>query len=501
MKRLPMPLLITTALLLLVGCTTVFEPSRARHQQTESFSATLAARAKIALQKPLSLDDCLRIAMTNNYAVRNAALNQELARLGKNVAFTAFLPHVAASVGYTARDYDNMSGMTSSGDYVLGAKRDSSAALSVAMPVFMPSTWFLYAAARHGYAAASVASFYTRQSIVLQTTVDYCNVLVQQDTIRALETQLSAAEKFADRLAGLAEEGYITPWERGQADMQTLARKTELDSARRQLAILNGKLLQGLGLPPHAPLRLSGDLGESHTPKGNLDDLVLQALATHPQLSLADRQVVMKEHAARQAFCDFLPTLSLNATHAWGGENFALDAIGWSTGFQGAWHLFTGLANLARYRAARVETQQSELERENTFLSVIVGVIAAEAQVHDATEAVALRQKMYDVYAAKYDDYAARANEGLKPISDALDARAEMDLAQVALVRSRYQAKVAIANLELAMGITLLPQDPPPPPTPATPPNKKIKPKPKAKPKPEKNTATIPAAPNKKKTK
>ena len=43
-------------------------------------------------------------------------------------------------------------------------------------------------------------------------------------------------------------------------------------------------------------------------------------------------------------------------------------------------------------------------------------------------------------------------------LSDALDARGVMDLAQVALVRSRYQERTALANLELAMGLTQIPE-------------------------------------------
>ena len=49
-------------------------------------------------------------------------------------------------------------------------------------------------------------------------------------------------------------------------------------------------------------------------------------------------------------------------------------------------------------------------------------------------------------------------DKGLIPLSDALDARAVMDLAQVALVHSRYQERIAVANLELAMGLTLVPE-------------------------------------------
>ena len=455
-RLLPAALLLS----LLAGCAP-FDPARARRGQTADFTAELDARAEAALAAPLSLDDCVRLAMTNNYAVRLADLDRELARLGRNASFGAFLPSVAATTGYTDRDYDNLLGRTSTGGYAIGPEDESATTLSVSLPVFLPSTWFLYAAARHGYAAARTAAFYTRQSVVLQTTVDYCNVLVQQDTVAALESQLEAATQFARRVEGLAGEGFAASWEQGQAGMQVLARQTELDAARRRLVLLRARLLRTLGLPPSAPVVLSGDTGEDRLPSGSLEDLVLLALERHPALAIADRRVVMEEHAVRQAFCAFLPTLSLNATHLWGGEDLTLDAIGWSTGFRGAWSVFSGFANLSRYRAARTGRRRTELERENTFLSVIVGVIAAEADFRDASAAVALRRKAYEVFSAKADDFAARAEEGLVPLSDALDARAEMDLAQVALVRSRYQAKVAAANLELALGTTLLPEGDP----------------------------------------
>ena len=81
------------------GCAR-FDPARARRDHTEAFTSNLAARVEAELTRPLSLDDCVRIALSNNYAVRKADLDRELYRIGKNVAFTAFLPNVAASAGY-----------------------------------------------------------------------------------------------------------------------------------------------------------------------------------------------------------------------------------------------------------------------------------------------------------------------------------------------------------------------------------------------------------------
>ena len=429
------------------GCRS-FDPARVRREQTDAFTTNLAARAAADLARPLSLDDCIGLAMSNNYAVRKADLDRELYRIGKNVAFTAFLPNVAASAGYNSYEKE----MPQQHE-----KRFGTADLTASMPIFMPSTWFLYAAARQGYAAAGVAAHYVRQGIVLQTSVAYFNVLVQQDTVAALETQLEAARQTAARVAGLADEGLVAQWEGDQARLAAELRETELNRARRQLAVLRGELLQGLGLAPTAAVELSGETGENAMPAGTLDDLVLKALEIHPELALADRQVVIQDHQVRQAFCNFLPTISLFSTGSWTGNELAAHAENWVTGFHGTWLLFDGLANVARYKAAKVERRQTELERENTFLSVMVGVVAAEAAARDAGEGARVRQRAYDVAAAKWADYDAQAREGLRPLSDALDARAAMDLAQVAVVQSRYQERIAVANLELAMGLTLVP--------------------------------------------
>ena len=307
------------------GCRS-FEPARTRREQTGSFTSNLAVLAATELAKPLSLDDCIRIAMTNNYAVRKADLDRELYRIGKNVAFTAFLPNVAASAGYNSYAKEPQ----------MSEKKFGTANLDVSMPIFMPSTWFLYAAARHGYAAAGVAAHYVRQGIVLQTSVNYYNVLVQQDTIAALETQLKAARETADRVSGLAEEGLVTKWEGEQAVFAAELRETELNRARRQLAVLRGELLQGLGLSPGAPLALSGETGEKSMPEGTVEDLVLKALEIHPELAIADRQVVIQDHQVRQAFCSFLPTISLFSNGSWTGNDLATHAENWVTGFSGA---------------------------------------------------------------------------------------------------------------------------------------------------------------------
>lgn len=435
-------------LLLGAGCAH-FDAARARREQTDAFTRDLARLAAGELGRPLSLDDCIRIALRHNYDVRQADLRKELARIGKNVAFTAFLPNVAATAGYTSYT-DQPNPMTE--------KRFSDGSLNIGLPILMPSTWFLYQAAQHGFASAEVAAMYVRQGIVVQTTQAYFDVLVRRDTVAALETQAAAARATAARMAGLAREGFFAEWEADQARYLAEAREVELHSARRQLGLARGTLLVKMGLSPAATLAVSGAIGEAAPPPGDTAARVLKALEAHPSLALADRRVVAQNASVRQAFCAFLPTISIFASRTWTGNDLATQSANWMTGLKGAWTLFDGLANTARYRAARVERRQSELERESTVLSVMLQVVSAEAALADAAEAARLKQRAYEVAAAKAAEYEARAREGLVPLSEALDAQGARDLAEVALVQSRYQERMAIAGLELAMGLTLVPE-------------------------------------------
>ena len=444
------------ALLVGGGCA-AFDAAAVRSEQQRDFTNRLATAADELLAQPLTLDACLAIAMTNNYTARLADINVALQQIARNVAFTAFLPNLGLSASYQA----NHKAPSQAHE-----RRYGDATLQAGVPIFMPSAWFLYAATRHGHAAATLTANYTRQQIVLETTQSFYQILVLQETVAALTSQYEAARENAARLTGLAAEGFLTAWEGEQANLLAATRQSELNSALRQLTTARNDLLLTLGL---SPLSSSGSAQELtlvapddvETPAlKELDELVLLALSGHPMLSIADRQVVIKEHDVRRAFTAFLPVINLGAATSWTANDLALHASNWLMSFGGTWQLFSGFANSARYKAAKVELQQSELEREKLFLNIMAQVIAATTAVADATELHDISRQTYQVAAAKYADYDARSREGLLPVSEALDARAAMDLGQVARFRSRYQERIALASLELAMGVTIIPGKP-----------------------------------------
>ncbi len=426
------------------GCVS-FDATDARRDQTKAFSDELARREAEWLVKPLSLDDCLAIAMINNYAVRKADLDAQLGLFARDMAFSAFLPQVSASA--TRIDYDR--------NPVLNSQHFTSGGVDVGLAILMPSTWFLYDEARHGRAAAELAAGYVRQGVALQTTAAFYEVIVQERLVAAHERQLAAARETADRVEGLSREGYARPWERDQARYLVEAREAQLGAAKRGLAVRRSDLLQALGLSPLAKIELAEPGDDALPPLEPLEDLVLRALETNPQLSIADREVVRRENAVRRAFCDFLPNLSVFGQWTFTGNkvmNPPKHNFDW--GFQGTWDLFNGFRSVAEYRAAKTERKEAELARENTFLSVMAGVVSARAAVEDAAAGAAVSRRAWEVAAGKAEDLMARAKEGLEPVSEALDAEAARDLAEAEALRAAFTERVARANLDFAVGKT-----------------------------------------------
>lgn len=437
-------IIIASSLLLpmSIGCVS-FNAEEARSSQTKDFLNTLQNKQEELLATPLSLEACISIAMTNNYDVRFATLDAELGRIGKSLSFSAFLPQVTAAAGYSSYNKDPI---TMSKNYEHGS-------IDVNLPIIAPSSWFLFDAVKHNEKAAALAEAYVRQAITLDVTTKYFEVITQEQLLAAIQTQLNAAKSEKERVTGLFKEGFAKAWECNQATAMLSDRTFALEQAQNQLNVAKAKLLEAMGLNPLANISLDKSYKQLTSPKGTIEDLVLIALSQHPELAIADRQVVVKENEVRQAFCEFIPVVSLFTSYSFTGNEVGNPpSSNLSLGFNGTWQIFKGFYNVANYKRSKIERTRSEYEREKTFLSIITRVVAAEAAVREARNSRSLANAQLEVAKAKAADYSARAAEGLIKYSEALDAIAAQNVAEVANIRASYSEYIAIKNLLYVMG-------------------------------------------------
>ncbi|MBO7741542.1 MAG: TolC family protein, partial [Victivallales bacterium] len=331
------------------------------------------------------------------------------------------------------------------------------------MPLFVPSAWMLYANRKLGMEQAALAAHIARQSVEYNVTVLYYNVLVCEDAVATLKSQVESAASLASRMDAMFREEQIREWEKIEATVQLRSREIALARMERRLETAKGELLQAMGAAPNLAHRISlaRDVrqkdGTAAVPE--LEGLLLSTLSTHPELSIADRTIVQSENSVRAALLSFLPVISGFIDGTWTDDAIADRATNLYGGFAASMDIFKGFSKAADYQASKIGRQQAELERNSLFLTIMIEVITARAQLMDAADALTLAQLNFDAMESRYLDYSRRHQDGLVPAYEMLDAKAARNQAEEALVNSRYQREIAAAVLAMATGSISPPED------------------------------------------
>lgn len=446
MKKALLCIIISSVMI--YGCASIDDRNAVRHEHIDSFENILKERELEYLSRPLSLYDCMGIAMLENYNVRKAELNRKLARLDRDIAFADFLPGVDASAGLTTWSHQPAAMGMHTTD-----KTTRTFDLAANVPIVRPSLWFMYANRKLGVSTADISAHYVCQSVMLEVAIAYYNCLVAEERITTLESQATAAKSQAERISGLSREGLAAAWQGEQAEYLHLARVIELSVARREYDNCKARLLTSMGLAPTCEIILDKqDLEFDEREEKTLDELVLKALENNPSLSIADHSIVMNENAVRQAITNFLPTLNGFVDFTFTSDSLAAFNKNIYGGFSAAWDLFSGFAHMAEYQAAKTRKKVAELDREALFLSIMSEVIQNVNAVENAMENFRLAEVAYNTSKSKFNDYQNKQKEGLIAINDMLDAQADMDAAQMTLSIAKYQGYLAEVSLRLVLG-------------------------------------------------
>jgi outer membrane protein TolC len=441
------------AILTFTGCHG-FNGENVRLEHSESFRKSLDRKTEEMLSNttPLTLEDCLRIAMENNLDVRIAQVQQRVAGMNRKVSFSQFLPQVNFIYNYTRWDPRP--------EIVIGAnsqpmhdERIREMTWDIQMSVFNPSTWFMYAMYKRGEEIAELTANYTRQMIVLQVTTYYYYCLGLQEIEKVLDSRIRAAEKLSEQLRNYQAEGLVFQWQSEQARVNLESQKLQKKRVRQLLEQTKGQLLMAMGLSPLSSIQLHTSPPVT-APQGTLEDLVTEALLSQPRLRIADRQVAIEKEKVKIALSGFMPSLIGFADRVNTTDAFQKYSSFWVTGLSGVMTVFNGFANINEYKAAKENVKKAALEREQATLALMLEVLRAYQNLQITKDSIAVAEDSFNAARSHYDQVYQQWQENLVNVSDLMSVLAEKDLAEMMRINSQFQAQVAIATLLNVMGKT-----------------------------------------------
>ncbi len=427
--------------------------------------------------RPLSLEECVSLALENNASVRKAALGVDLAGAAVLGTWSGLLPHVNAGFasgrfiqGDRIRKMDVPVGYDPQSGKVIyeqreivqkGVERNSHyARLTLAQNLFdWGRSLTLLQQARSQERAAEQALVAAREAVVLDVYTKYFALLKAVKLLEVYREALQSAEEQLRRTQSMFELGAVAQGDVYKAKVTVGEAKINVISQQNEVRMARGNLNVAMGRNPDAELAVV-EVEAVEAPFPHTREEVLEiAIANNPELRQLRQALEASRQGVRAAKLAYLPTFSLGLTYSRDNEFFDkvyskdLKRDYYLTlGMQVDFNLFRGFADKAaveRETASYRSVQEDHADKlRQLALRVDQAFLYLEA-LHEIAEV-----NRTTLLAAEEDLRLAeeRYRVGSGTLLEINDARVAVTRAKQIVIGTRYDSQVARATLEALMG-------------------------------------------------
>ncbi len=407
----------------------------------------------------LSLDEALRLANAQASTFQTAALNERIAAEDVRQAQAAFLPKVSAPLSYIytspalglppgeprAPSFVSADGIgvtdalvNVAGDFDLAGRLRATLAKNRA----------LLAAARAGTDVA-------RRALAQAVVEAYYGLALASAQHRAAETNLAAAQEFENITSLLLSGGEVAPVDLTRAQLQTIARRDELERARVNEEVAAGALRVFVGYEFSRPID-AADLTLAIPVDSDYQQFRAEDVSRRPEFIQLDQQLRAARAEIKIARADRLPSLSYSVNGGFDTDSLKAPRLKEHTGVSAAVTfsipIFDWGATRSREQQARLRVELAENERIIALRGFTQQFYAARAQVESATRRITSARegvtKAQDNLAASI----ARYRAGEAPIVEVTDAQTTLVEQRNALYHAIFDYQTALARLKHATG-------------------------------------------------
>ena len=293
-----------------------------------AFITGTAVHAQDATVLNLTLDDALKIAVSENPTIKVAEQQIEVKKIGKNEAWQALLPSVdfSGTVQYTLLAAvmklsmpDPVTGETKTSSFKMGQDNTSTwnGQFQVSLPLFAPTVYATMNLTKSDLENAVEQSRSSKLDLVNQVTKAYYQVILAQDSYDVLCKSYEQAEKNFNVVNSLYELGGTSEYDKISAEVQLRSLNPTVIQARNAVTLAKLQLMVLMGIDPETEIVIEGSLED-------YEDQLYEEALTAGDFSLENntnmRQLKINETMLNQTLrvqkMNFLPTLALSGSYA-----------------------------------------------------------------------------------------------------------------------------------------------------------------------------------------
>lgn len=412
----------------------------------------------------LSLEETLEIARERNLDLRIKELEREIATLDKKIAFGNFLPSITLGGSYTRMDDDlniemglNLSQLPihlplpSSLETKLIDESFYTTGVAAQIPIFVPSTWYLYSARQKGEDISKLAESFADKMLQLQVMSEYFYILALESERDTLINNLKSSQELEKKVAtSLRVEG-VLEWELQKVQALVESQKIALSKNERDLKIAKMNLKKTLNLNLQEDIKLD-KIETTQVSLPSLEDCVYKALNGNEILQIREKGKEIDEDLKKIAITNFLPKIVLGGGYINNSNQTLADPDFLYGNVTGVISIFNGFKNINEYKKAVRREKIGELNLEKQFMTTVLEVTKAYQNVNTSAEFWNMAKLNFEAESGKLNQRKLERKVEMIGDEEYYKALAEYNEALSLKEKAQYQYEMALGALSIAMG-------------------------------------------------
>src|SRR5690242_1506752 len=412
-----------------------------------------------AVAAQLSLDEVLRLANAQASSFQSAAINERIAAEDVRQAQAAFLPKVSTPLSYiyTSPALGLPPGEPRAPSFISAdAIGVTDALVNVAGDFDIAGRLRASLARNRALLAAAHAGTDVAKRALAQAVIEaYYGLALANVQRRAAEDNLDAAKKFEDITSLLLSGGEVASVDLTRAQLQTIARRDELERARANEDVAAGALRVFVGYEFSRSINTT-DLALDIPIDSDYRQFKAEEVSRRPEFIQLEQQLRAARQEITIARADRFPSLSYSVNGGFETDSLKAPRLKEHTGVSAAISfsipIFDWGATRSRERQAQLRVELAENERTVALRGFTQQFYAARAQVDSAAARITLAREGVTKAQDNVEASIARYRAGEAQIVEVTDAQTTLVEQRNALYQAIFDYQTALARLKQATG-------------------------------------------------
>jgi outer membrane protein len=419
------------------------------------------------ISRPLSLFDCLNIALQQNASILKAKSDLEASHGIVIQTRAVALPQVTVNGQYKRTEQSAIESIPAPG---IQPPPDQNWNTGVKIEQTIYNGGKTTAALRAAGATKkqSFAQYNTAVAdALLATRIAYYDVLLANQQVTVHEASVNLLQKELEDQQHRYDAGTVPKFNLLRAEVAVANERPAVIQAKNNYRIAKNNLsnLLGYNLPrdiwEDIPLALTDTLDDAPY-EIHLPDAIQQALSGRSELAALRENETLQKLNIVNARSGYQPVVSAFAGYNWNNSQFidptdlGYTLHGWNAGGELSWNIFDGLLTHGKVVEAKALYNKSKTDLADESRQIELEVRTAYSQFIEAKEVLDSQHAVQEQADEALREAKARAEAGTGTQLDVLDAETALTQARTTQVQALHDYDTARAKLQRAIGENMI---------------------------------------------